>query len=295
MKKPDFFIVGAPRCGTTSMNTYLKQHPDIFMGQKESHFFATDLSSPWFIKGRDQYLSLFSGAEDEKRVGEASVMYLYSRNAAENIKKFVAEAKIIIMLRNPADLLCSLHNHNLSVGIEDIADFETAINAETDRKHGLRLPDRDIHLLEGLYYREFVKFTQQVKRYTDMFGKNSVQVIIYDDFKNNLAEIYKKTLRFLEVSSDFMPEFEVHSPNRMIRSHILNNFVRTRHVQKFLDKAMPGSLRRLFERIFLKMNTFYAPQAPMHRDLRKRLQNEFEPEIISLGELLSLDLSRWLA
>lgn len=85
MRNPDFFIVGAPKSGTTAMYKYLKQHPDIFMPEvKEIHFFGTDLNSPWFIRDKEKYLSSFSNAKGEKRIGEASAWYLYSKNAADD-------------------------------------------------------------------------------------------------------------------------------------------------------------------------------------------------------------------
>src|SRR3989339_415720 len=137
MRKPDFFIVGAPKSGTTAMCTYLKQHPEIFMPEKkESHFFGTDLNSPRFIRDKKIYLSLFSKAKDERRVGESSVWYLYSKKAASEIKEFSPSASIIIMLRNPVDMLYSQHSQFLYNGNEDIACFEEALNAEQDRRRG---------------------------------------------------------------------------------------------------------------------------------------------------------------
>src|SRR5882672_1680365 len=114
MRKPDCFIVGAPRCGTTAMYTYLGQHPEIFMSaRKEPHFFGTDLSSPALVRDEQQYLSLFAKAQNEKRAGEASVFYLYSQRAAREIHAFCPSARIIIMLRNPVEMMYSLHSRHL--------------------------------------------------------------------------------------------------------------------------------------------------------------------------------------
>lgn len=130
-KTPNFFIVGAPKCGTTAMHIYLRQHPEIFMPEKkESHFFGSDLNSQYFIRDREKYLSLFSEAKDVKRIGEASVWYLYSKQAAYEIKEFSPSASIIIMLRNPVDMLYAQHSQFLYNGNENIASFEDALNAE---------------------------------------------------------------------------------------------------------------------------------------------------------------------
>lgn len=136
MKKPDFFIVGAAKCGTTAMYEYLKEHPEIFMPEdaKEPNYFGSDMNYKSSRLTEEQYLSLFSDAKNEKRIGEASVWYLYSKLAASEIKEFCPSARIIIMLRNPVDMLYSLHSELFYGADEDIEDFKTALNAEEVRK-----------------------------------------------------------------------------------------------------------------------------------------------------------------
>src|SRR5262245_21415535 len=98
MRTPDFFVVGAPKCGTTALDAYLKQHPDIFIpARKELHYFGSDLA---FLKAPrislEEYLTQFGPAQDQRRVGETSVWYLYSQQAAAEISKFCREAQVII-------------------------------------------------------------------------------------------------------------------------------------------------------------------------------------------------------
>src|SRR5665647_751711 len=112
LKRPDFFIVGAPKCGTTAMNNYLAQHPDVFMAQKEIHYFGSDLKMRVKVS-ESEYLNYFQNAEEKKLIGEASVWYLFSEKAAAEIKAFSPQAKIIIMLRDPIDVLHSLHSQHL--------------------------------------------------------------------------------------------------------------------------------------------------------------------------------------
>jgi len=111
MSKPDFFLVGAPRSGTTALYTYLKSHPEIFMSPiKETQFFAADLLGEHRpIRTWAEYLNCFSGAQSEKRIGEASALYLSSRSAPAAIKAFCATARIIVILRNPVDMMYSLY------------------------------------------------------------------------------------------------------------------------------------------------------------------------------------------
>jgi hypothetical protein len=124
MRKPDFFIVGAPKSGTTAMYFYLKQHPEIFMPErKELHFFGSDFFAPHFVRDLKDYLKFFEGADNKKRIGEASPWYLYSKRAAFEIKEFNPDADIIIMLRNPVDMMYSLRETLRKKGIERASFF----------------------------------------------------------------------------------------------------------------------------------------------------------------------------
>src|SRR6266511_5324655 len=122
------------------MNDYLNQHPDIFMGKKELHYFGKDLKTKLKLS-ESEYLENFEGASDKKIIGEASVWYLSSKTAAEEIKKFAGDAKILIMLRNPVDVIHSMHSQHLYDGNEDILDFEAALSLDEKRKSGDNLPD----------------------------------------------------------------------------------------------------------------------------------------------------------
>lgn len=295
MRQPDFFIVGAPKCGTTAMDEYLKKHPEIFVAErKEMHFFGSDLNLNINRMTREEYLPHFSKAKNEKRVGEASVWYLYSKRAASEIKEFCASASIIIMLRNPVDMLYSLHSQLLYNGDEDIEDFEAALNAEADRKKGLRMPKGAI-VTYGVFYQDVVKYTEQVQRYLDVFGQDNVHIIIFDEFKRNTPEIYRKTLRFLGVNPDFQPDFQVVNPNKIVRSKTLRSFLihRPRIVKWFGNAFMSKQLRdRLLIR-FQRSNIQYVPRQPMDSALKQRLVKDFVPEVEKLSHLLNRDLTHW--
>lgn len=295
MRIPDFFIVGAPKSGTTALYTYLRQHPEIFMPErKESHFFGTDLHSPLFIREKEQYLLLFSGAGDEKRIGESSVWYLYSKKAASEIREFSPCADIIIMLRNPVDMLYSQHSQFLYNGNEDIACFEEALDAEEDRKHGLRVPP-GVHFVESLFYRKTVKYTEQVRRYFDIFGREHVHIIIYDDFEGNVSGAYRECLRFLGVTEDFRPEFKIINSNKRVRSNALRNFLQNppRIVKSFGRLFVSHSRHQKLLKDLTSFNKKYESRPPMDAGLRRKLQAEFAPEVERLSGLLKRDLSHW--
>lgn len=296
MKGPEFFIVGAPKCGTTAMQEYLRQHPDIFMpDMKEIHHFADDLlkhDDPFL--NRDRYLSLFAGAHEHQLIGEASVYHLFSRNAARNIKSFCPNAKIIIMLRNPVDMLYSRHAQLVYNGAEDILDFEASLAAEEKRRNGELIPE-NIRIEKKLLHREVVKFTEQGKRYFDMFGRDKVQVIIYDDLRKDTAKVYRETLGFLNVNDNFRPDFKVINPNKRVRTRTLQHLLKTPpSLVRIAGKlVMPQSCRNLLLNGLKKLNTQFVPRQPMSPELRRRLQKEFTPEIKNLSELLGRDLTHW--
>ena len=196
-RKPDFFIVGAPKCGTTSLYYYLRQHPQIFMPEyKEPHFFGKDLNkrSDEFIYDEEKYLTLFKNAESDQKIGEASTFYLYSESAPGEIKEFNPNAKIIIMLRNPIDFLHSLHSQLLFSGNENVADFNEALKLEEDRLQGKNLPE-NIDMVDKVYYKKHVsRIPEQIQNYIEIFGVENVTILILEDLQTDPASCYKKIL-----------------------------------------------------------------------------------------------------
>lgn len=295
IRKPDFFIVGAPKSGTTAMYEYLKAHPEIFMCRKEVHFFCSDLSSPWYVRDLNEYLRLFEGVRDEKRVGEASVWYLYSKKAAYEIKEFNPEASIIIMLRNPVDMMYSLHSQGLYNGNEDMEDFEEALNAEEDRKKSSRLP-KHYHLREGLYYRDVVRYYEQVKRYIEVFGRERVHIIIFEEFKRDTPKFYRDTLRFLGVDEEFSPEFKIINPNKVVKNKFLRDLIRfpSDTEKKIIKLLIPNKKIRQYIKNWTSNKIIdFRPRPPMSPELRKKLLIEFESEIKKLSDLLGINLAHW--
>jgi len=296
--KPDFFIVGAPKCGTTAMNDYLATHPDIFMARKEAHYFGSDLDITFQRMNLDAYLALFAGWQGESRIGEASVWYLYSKRAAAEINAFNPDSRIIIMLRNPVDMLYSNYYQFLYNGNENLPTFEEALAAETERKKGQRLPP-DVMLPMSLYYRETAKYTEQVRRYFEVFGRERVHVVIFDDFKKDTALVYKKTLGFLGVDDSFSTNFDVINPNKQVRSTTLRRFLRghtgwPQAVAVTTARAvLPRKTRRQITSRLKRWNTVYTERQPLTPATRHQLQIEFLPEVEKLSQLLDRDLTHW--
>jgi hypothetical protein len=246
------------------------------------------------MRDKSEYLALFDGAHLEKRIGEASVWYLYSGKAASEIKTFCPRASIIIMLRNPVDVLHAQHSQFLYNGNEEIEDFEEALRAESDRKQGRRIP-RGAHFVEGLFYRETVLFSQQVGRFQEHFGRQDIHFIIYDDLKEDPSGVYRETLKFLGVEVGHLPDFRAVNPNKRVRSRLLLGLLQNSVplVRATMGRFLPRETQHgLYKRI-RNLNTRWEDRQPMDPQLRRRLQEDFASEIQRLGHLVGRDLSHW--
>jgi hypothetical protein len=295
---PNFFLVGAPKCGTTAMYNYLAAHPDVFMPRtKEPTFFAQDLDegkrgdNRLFTRNLDEYLALFSDWRGERRVGEGSVWYLYSKIAASQVKKFAPDAQIIIMLRDPVEAMYSLHAHFLANGSEELDSFEEALRVEKDRANGGRLP-KHAYVVKGLLYTEVVKYANQVERYLDLFGHERVLVLIFEDFAVDPASAYRRVCDFLDVDQTFRPTFERANPSRVVRSRLLRNILRF-HPTPIGNRLRLGPVRKSWRRLkraLLAMNEKPQARPPLDPLLRAELARQLAPDVVRLSRLIDRDL-----
>jgi hypothetical protein len=301
---PDFFIVGAPKCGTTALDHWLRGHPDIFMAPKEMHFFGSDLSFRLTRRpSADDYFGHFSTPRPFTRYGEASVFYLYSSRAAAEIHAYNPDARIVVMLRNPVDMVHSLHGHSVFEGAEDIVDFREALAAESDRRRGRRIPpgcDRPW----ALVYRDLARYAEQLERYVERFGWSRLHVILFEDLQHAPAETYRRVLDFLEVTDSATPSFERVNASRRVRSTYVRRLVRllrepSDRMRLVARTIFPmGTVRDRVKRRAVegieRANTAITARPRMDPDLRLALTDEFASDIQALGCLLHRDLDHWL-
>lgn len=296
-------MVGAPKCGTTAMYQYLRQHPDIFMHPgKEPNFFANEL----FDKDHtlEQYLHNFKNSDREKILGEASTWYLYSKEAAKRIKLFEPKAKILIMLRNPVDMIYALHNQLVYGGQENIKCFKAALEAESERRFGKLMPNnyRDLSYLkpERLLYRSIGMYGDQVLRYLSTFDKSQVHVVIFDDFYQNPETTYIGILEFLGINTSFRPsDFAVvnASKSRRYQGKAIQQLRTNPMLLELTRTLIPYSIRKKIYKslssFYGKLNTTSRQRPPLANDLKKSLTTYFIKDINRLEELIERDLSIW--
>jgi hypothetical protein len=273
--RPNFFIVGAPKAGTTSLYHYLDQHPEIYMSPiKEPNYFASEIRAENFADALQEgihadylelrkyldgpmserrfgalglewadYLKLFGGARGEKAAGEASVCYLWSESAARNIFERIPDAKIVMILRDPAERAFSQYMQWVTKGAIHCS-FRKQVEKSLARRGGkfeLMVP-----------FLEMGEYHAQVKRFLDLFGRERVHVIFYDDYRRDPGSAIAGVLRFLEVDASFRPD--------MSRRHMAGR--------------VPGAQMDAGDRAFLAAH--------------------YRENVLGLSELLRRDLSHWL-
>ena len=283
------------------MTQYLAAHPDLFMARKEMHFFGSDLHfGPQFYR-RDEpaYLREFQGWSGQSVIGESSVWYLFSARAAAEIKAFSPEAKILILLREPAEMLHSLYGHFRFDGNECLSPFATALAAEEDRRAGRRL-GRQAYFPQGLAYRLTVRYAEQVRRYFEAFGRERVHVVLFDDLRADSTAVCRGTLAFLGLNPDRQrtPFAVVNSARRvrhpavqailgepLLRSAVLA-------LRPWLPTRWFAALRGVEARLH-RFNARVAPHPPLDPSIRRQLRLELAAETSALGQLLERDLAAW--
>lgn len=220
----NFFIVGAAKCGTTAWYEYLRSHPDIYFPEmKEACFFAEDFPSLRQVHSKAEYERLFEGAGGAKVLGDASADHLFSTEAARGIHAYNPEAKILILLRTQEDFLPSLHNQNLIGFWEDISDFEEAWRISECRPDAL-VPATCSEPRQ-LDYAASGRFSEQVQRYLQMFPREQVLVVRFEEWVKDPRPTYLQILRFLGLPDDGRAVFPRVNEGRSYRSHSVVRFL----------------------------------------------------------------------
>lgn len=294
-RRPDFFIIGAPKSGTTAMDDYLRRHPQIYMAVKELHYFGSDLAYNRRRPSEADYRSAFAGVKNERRVGESSVGYLYSARAPHEIIEFSPTAQIVIMLRHPVDFIVAQHAEQLFRDQEDIVDLGLAIAAEPDRAALRRLPP-ECEVPYSLRYTWLARYADHVGRYLDVFGRDRVHVILFDDFVRDTPGTYARLLEFLGCDAGFQPEFRVVNARKTVRSRRFQKLVRTppQVLRRAARRMMPLTLRSRMRQGLYRLNARPVERPHVAEGLRARLLAEINPQTERLARLIDRDLSAWL-
>lgn len=297
--RPNFFLVGAPKCGTTALYEYLRPHPRVFMPElKEPHFFARDLGMYPRIKTPEAYTRLFAeSTERHLALGEASVYYLRSSVAIPAIRDFNPEARIIAMFRNPVDMVYSLHSQLLHVSEETVEDFESAWRLQERRARGLDLPPK-IRSPLLIQYAQVGQFGTQAQRVLSTFPDAQVKLLLFDDFAASPQRVYDEVIDFLGIPHDGRSEFPRINENKRSRVAWLRRFYRKpppalRATIRNLKEKVGGEGIGALKKRIVALNTVRERRPPLSPALRAELVETFRDEVALLARLMNRDLSHW--
>jgi hypothetical protein len=301
---PDFFIVGHAKSGTTALYEMLRRHPQIYMPDlKEPWFFAGDLrlrsrpsSSNPLPRTLEEYLSLFTAASPEQRIGEATPSYLMSATAAGSIAEVNPDARIVAILREPASFLRSLHLQRVKNHTETEPDLRRALALEPLRREGKALP-RDAVRPQDLLYSEHVRYVEQLSRYHAAFSPEQVLVLIYEDFRDDNEATVRQVLRFLQADDTLPVEQLDANPTVGVRSQRLYELMRSvylgrgpaSHFAKTAIKALTPRQLRLDALEATRRRLYRKPSAP-DASLTLELRGRFKGEVLALSDYLGRDL-----
>ncbi|MGF1477459.1 MAG: sulfotransferase [Geminicoccaceae bacterium] len=297
MRSPDFFIVGAPKCGTTSLYTYLADHPDVFMPAiKEPHFFYA--GSPTFPEVRDyrRYIGLFGPAGPDQICGEASSCYFLSSHSVEAILGRFPNAKMVAMVRNPVDMIASFHHHKLYSFQEDIRDLARAWALSPERQVSGPIPPK-CKAPEQLDYQAVAKLDHGLKAFMETVPENQRLVIVFDDFVKDPADVFAKILDFLGLRSWQPEQFAKKNPRQV---HRWPGLARTlmyppfplNVAKKGIKRALGPRLKQLGRRLYEWEATPVRP-AQLSDELRETLARHLAPEIDLLEGLIGREFPGW--
>jgi len=279
---PNFFIIGALRCGTTSLYEYLKHSKDVYMSPvKEPNYFSRNnipddyIFAP--IRSKAKYLALFSDVKDEIAIGEASPTYLQDEKAPCLIHEIIPNSKIIMILRDPIDRAFSHYLHFVSIGFEKRA-FRTAIN---ENLSGIDNTNGKNYVGAGMY-------SEQVARYIKLFGKENVKILIFDEFSKNTRESILEILKFLKIPNPkYENEITIYNKYSNTTGPISAHIIRSTNIIKLARRLIPEPIRINFREKLLTKKI----QKPSMKEADKQLlQKIYQIDTKKLSNYLNLEL-----
>jgi hypothetical protein len=287
--KPDFFILGAAKSGTTALYSFLRQHPEIYMSPvKEPVFFSKPFQ---IVSNPVDYIDLFNGVSSEKAIGEASHSNMSFPGAARCISAFFLEAKFVVLLRNPADRAFSLYKHMVYFGLEWIGTFEKALAAEEKRCVSESFAKHCPQYLYNYFYFRSGLYGQQIERFLQYYERNRFYFVTFDRFKEEQPLVVKEIYDFLGVDTSFTPVLKMHNVQEGdIRYPFFHFFLSSRWLNPLVRRfgiVAPKTMARLSWRLNSCSKENILPST------RSCLLARYLDDIKKTSQLTGLDLQHW--
>lgn len=277
MSLPDFLVIGALKCGTTSLHNLLGAHPDVFTpsGVKEISYFAYDGGEePGFpVRARTlrEYARFFDAADDHQIVGEVSPTYLASPVAPYKIARERPQARLIAVLREP---VARAYSHYLMT-----------VRAGRRRFDPAELFD---DAAETYVRRSF--YADDLSRFLDRFDEDQVKVVLFEDFRADTRSVMRDLYDFVGASREFEPPVEYRGKGYLPRSAGFERLLRS-PLARGLKGLMPATVRRAGRHVHGRLNTQSPPSLP--EEARRRARGMFDEDMERIERLTGLDLDVW--
>jgi hypothetical protein len=300
---PNFFVIGAAKSGTSAIWHHLREHPQIYMSpRKQTRFFAFEVEDsdfrgpapinpqrPYAFTDLETYHALFDGVEDEVAIGEASWTYLYAPEAPRRIRGYAPAAKLIAILRNPADRAYSHFRQNIQAGREPLADFARALEQEEARVRDNWWPE--FHYVQMGYY------ASQLARYYDAFERDQIKIYLYEDLSENPYGLLRDAFAFLGVDETFTPEAIIRSnPSGAPKSKGLYSLFRQAELaMPVVERVIPREKLKPIVRLGRNLDNRNITHLHLTPEERMRVVDEyFREDVLRLQDLIQRDLGAWL-
>ncbi|MGB3694093.1 MAG: sulfotransferase [Spirulinaceae cyanobacterium] len=295
MTLPNFLIIGVQKAGTTSIYNYLDEHPQIYMSPvKETNFLEADWEkepeklakkSSKSITDIETYHQLFAGVQDEIAIGEASPNYLFHyQTATKAIQRYMPDAKLIAILRNPTERAYSDYLMHIRDAIEEPESLSEIIAHRAESAYFFR---------KGFYY-------EQIKYFFDKFGRQQVKVYLYDDLCKNPVKLMQDMYSFIGVDDNFVPDTGKKAQKAQVpKNQGINNLLKTKNPLRNLAAStlktfLPLETRQKIRDGIINLNSQGKKALPLQPEDRTKLVEMFREDVLKLQDLLGKDLSGWL-
>ena len=284
---PTFLILGAARCGTTSLHYYLDEHPDVRMSTiKEPNFFlfrqTPEGPRPCIgddrrlvaksVPDRERYERLFPSTA--RALGEASPLYLYTRETPELIKAVIPQARLVAVVREPVERAWSHFVYvNDDLGERTVPAFATAVERELDLGYE---PYRT-----GTHFLRLSAYAEQLERYRSTFPSRQLTVVGYDDLVSRTPDTLARLCRFLGIDDGFAFNTTIRYNPSSGETSLLARLDRVaRPTFPYLKRALPANVsgRLARRRARLRAARRSERELPIPADLRARLDEHFAPD-----------------
>ena len=289
---PGFFLVGAPKCGTSTLADLLAQHPDLFVTTpREPNFFGADLLMQRHFTSLDDYLAQFE-TQPRRIGGEGTTWYLYSETAPQEIFDLNPAAKILMILRNPLTVVHSLHSYRLYYGNEHEQDLAKVLRREEKaltrwRETGERKDVMQIYL-------DVARYSSGVRRYFDRFGRDQVKVLWFDELRDSPSELVRGVYEFLGVSTDFIPVMQIKNEVGVYKNDRLRRLLITPSDGiRRVARVVPQSWRLVIGRSIRRLNTAYGHKPAIAQNVKDYIVDAVRDDVVALEALVKQDLSTW--